>query len=111
MLLRCVHHCLFLLAYASLMLQVDHLSTLSGVFVVHSSIAKLLQLFKGRLLLRNCRRLLKAMAMALLLLGLLLEKLIYSVGLSHLLQSAIVREADLRLVSRVVRPRWIVGST
>ena len=51
------------------------------------------------------------MAMALLLLVLLLLKLIHSVGLSHLLQSAIVREADLRLVSRVVRPRWIVGST
>ena len=49
--------------------------------------------------------------MALLLLGLLLVKLIYSVGLSHLVQSSIVCEADLRLVSCVVRSARIVDST
>ena len=47
MLLCCVHQRLFLLAYASLMLQVDHFSTLNRVFVIHSSIAKLLQLLES----------------------------------------------------------------
>ena len=51
------------------------------------------------------------MAMALLLLGLLLVKLIHSVGLSHLVQCAIVCKADFRLISRMVRSCRIVDST